>query len=175
MPIISKNILIACVSPIHIKITDFGISKRAINTSLRTNCGTTAYRALELLGMLPKNLKPGRSYSNAVDLWALGVVVHGILTSEIPFLDPDRDTIMTMTDQSTASDNTPDVDMEHLFKYCRDSTLFPGKPLYTNGMGDMWQDFVRNLMAMDHRDRPSAADPVKSRCLTEHDFELLRN
>lgn len=175
MPIIPKNILIASVSPIHVKITDFGISKRAIDTSLRTNCGTTAYRAPELLGMLPKNLKPGRSYSNAVDLWALGVVVHEILTSEIPFLDPDRDTIMTMTDQSTTSDDTPEVDMELLFKYCRDSTLFPGKPLYTNGMGDMWQDFVRKLMAVDPRDRPSAADALKSRCLTEHDFELLRN
>lgn len=125
--------------------------------------------------MLPKNLKLGRSYSNAVDLWALGVVVHEILTSEIPFLDRDRDTNMTMSDQFTNSDDTPEVDMELLFKYCRDPTLFPIEPLHTNGMGDVWQDFVRSLMAVDPRDRPSAPDALNSRCCTENDLEKLRN
>lgn len=172
---ILKNILIASLSPTRIKIADFGVSKRAIDTSLRTNCGTTAYRAPELLGILPRNLKPGRSYSNAVDLWALGVVVHEILTSEIPFLDPDRDTNMTGTDEVTTPDDTPEVDMELLYKYCRDLALFPTQALHTNGMGDMWQDFVRSLMAVNPRDRPSAADALNSRCLTEHDLEKLRS
>lgn len=124
--------------------------------------------------MLPRNLKPGRSYSNAVDLWALGVVVHEILTSEIPFLDSDTDTTMTITGLLCTSDDTPEVDMELLFKYCRDPALFPTQPLHTNGISDIWQDFVRSLMAVDPRDRPSATDALNSRCLTEHDLELLR-
>lgn len=125
--------------------------------------------------MLPRNLKPGRSYSNAVDLWALGVVVHEILTSEIPFLDSDTDTTMTITGELCTSDDTPEVDMELLFKYCRDPALFPTQPFHTNGISDIWQDFVRSLMAVDPRDRPSATDALNSRCLTEHDLELLRN
>lgn len=171
-----QNILIASISPIHVKITDFGISKRAIDTSLRTNCGTTAYRAPELLGLLPRNLKLGRSYSNAVDLWALGVVVHEILTSEIPFLEPDSDTNRTIADEPTTRDDSPPmVDMELLFQYCRDPTLFPSQSLHTSGMGDTWQAFVRSLLVVDPRDRPSAPHALNNGCFTENDLEILRN
>lgn len=101
-------------------------------------------------------------------------MVHEILTSEIPFLDPGRDTNMTITDQFTTCDDTPEVDMELLYKYCRDLALFPTQPLNANGMGDMWQDFVKSLMAVDPRDRPSAADALNSQCFTENDLEMLR-
>lgn len=88
------------------------MSKRAIDTSLPTNCGSTAYQVPEVLALLPKSLKPGPWYSNVVDLWALEVVVHEILISEILFLDRYCETNMTMTDQSTTPDVTPEVDME---------------------------------------------------------------
>lgn len=80
-----------------------------------------------------------------------------------------------MTDQFATCDDTPEVDMELLFQYCRDSALFPTQLLHTNGMGDMWQGFVKNLMAVDPRERPSAADALNSICFTEHDLEMLRN
>lgn len=66
------------------KIADFGISKRFKDTTLRTRVGSTAYMAPELIGMLPKELKD-ETYTNAVDIWSLGCVVHQLLTAEIPF------------------------------------------------------------------------------------------
>lgn len=124
--------------------------------------------------MLLRNLKLGQSYSNAVDLWALGVVVHEILTSEIPSLDPDKDTTMTITDQSITYDDTSKVDMELLLKYCCDSALFLTPCLYANRMSDIWQDFVRCLMAVDPSDCLGAVDALNSRCFTKNDFEMLR-
>lgn len=32
-------------------------------------------------------MRTGKHYTTAVDIWALEVVIHEILTSEIPFLD----------------------------------------------------------------------------------------
>jgi len=71
-------------SPIVIKIGDFGISKRVQNndTVLRTHCGTVAYMAPEVL---TANDDEDPKYTNAVDIWSLGCVVHKIVTGHTPF------------------------------------------------------------------------------------------
>ncbi|KAL0630970.1 hypothetical protein Q9L58_010180 [Maublancomyces gigas] len=82
-----QNVLIASASPIWVKITDFGVSKHAAGKSMQTNCGTFFHRAPEQQGLLPKYLTTRNNYTIAVDLWALGVVAHEVLTTEIPFLE----------------------------------------------------------------------------------------
>ena len=76
-----ENILVG----IHgeIKISDFGWSVHAPNNRRATMCGTLDY-------LPPEMIKPGNSenyYSQAVDLWSLGVLTYEFLCGEAPFED----------------------------------------------------------------------------------------
>lgn len=77
-----QNVLVVSLSPIKVKISDFGLSKRVVDgTELRTEVGTENYTAPEIVGLLS-----GRSsYSNAVDMWSLGCLVYYMLTKKMPF------------------------------------------------------------------------------------------
>ncbi|KAJ3483826.1 hypothetical protein NLG97_g7214 [Lecanicillium saksenae] len=77
------NILIARRRPLHIKLADFGLAKGS--GALQTYCGTPNFMAPELL-IMPQVLKlanpiPGKviSYTESVDIWALGIVIHELL------------------------------------------------------------------------------------------------
>ena len=69
------------------KIADFGISKRARDglTVLRTQTGTPAFAAPEVLGLTPPDDKTNGSYTAAVDIWSLGVIAYFMLTGETLF------------------------------------------------------------------------------------------
>jgi aurora kinase len=76
-----ENILVG----IHgeIKISDFGWSVHAPNNRRNTLCGTLDY-------LPPEMIKPGSQdnfYSQAVDLWSLGVLTYEFLVGEAPFED----------------------------------------------------------------------------------------
>ena len=76
-----ENILVG----IHgeIKISDFGWSVHAPNNRRNTMCGTLDY-------LPPEMIKPGSQenfYSQAVDLWSLGVLTYEFLCGEAPFED----------------------------------------------------------------------------------------
>ncbi|KAJ3574517.1 hypothetical protein NPX13_g4342 [Xylaria arbuscula] len=74
-----------------VKIADFGLSKRVEgNTALRTQVGTMAYVAPEVLGIftledlaLPRGTIP--VYSMAVDIWSLGLMVYRMRTGQAAF------------------------------------------------------------------------------------------
>lgn len=63
-----ENILVRIRDPLHVKLSDFGLSKAT--AKLHTFCGTHLYAA-------PEIYQPRRDvyYTNAVDIWSLGVVV----------------------------------------------------------------------------------------------------
>ncbi len=61
------NILIHSQNPLHIKLTDFGLSR--VSSDLTTFCGTAKYLAPEVYTK--------KSYTPVVDIWSLGVVVFG--------------------------------------------------------------------------------------------------
>lgn len=66
-----------------------------------------------------------QSYSKNVDLWALGVIVHQLLTSEIPFLESLQtvDSMMTvdlMQDSSYHSmQSAVMINTDLLYSFCR--------------------------------------------------------
>lgn len=65
-----------------IMITDFGLSKLRKNpddSTMDTTCGTPDYIAPEILMR--------RSYTNAVDMWSIGVVSYVLLCGALPFAD----------------------------------------------------------------------------------------
>lgn len=159
----SQNILIAAISPIWVKITDFGMAKREKNTSLRTNCGTSGYLAPEVLGFLPQKFKKGNqnSYTNSVDLWSLGVITHEVLTSEIPFLQKAPETVSLESGLDTGS-QAPEVDMELFFGYCQGFRGFPISSLQNSKVSEEGIDFVVRLLVVDPSARMSAKNIFKS-------------
>lgn len=166
-------------SPIWVKITDFGISKQSLGTSLRSGGGTACYQAPEQLGLLPRNMRTSTrdSYTKAVDLWALGAVVHEILTSEIPFLERYQDTEITdlcQIDPFLTSDSGPELNSELLYNYCRGSE-FPSEGFERDGVSEEGIDLVKSLMAANPRDRPAATDALKCRWLAGLEHQIIHS
>ncbi|KAK5464522.1 hypothetical protein LTR55_011735 [Exophiala xenobiotica] len=60
-----ENILLRSRTPIHIKLADFGLAQDG--SDLKTFCGSRMYAAPEIF--------LGQHYTNAVDIWSLGVIV----------------------------------------------------------------------------------------------------
>uniref|UniRef100_A0A7E4VIM0 Non-specific serine/threonine protein kinase n=1 Tax=Panagrellus redivivus TaxID=6233 RepID=A0A7E4VIM0_PANRE len=68
----------------HVKLTDFGLCKEAINENEKTHtfCGTIEYMAPEIL------LKIG--HNHAVDWWSLGALMFDMMTGGPPFTADNR-------------------------------------------------------------------------------------
>lgn len=141
-----------------VKIADFGVSKLEKDTYLRTAAGTLAYSAPEIFGLLPKRLRPRDIYTNAVDMWSLGCLVHEMLTTERPFLegpqeqDPDFD---SMTCE-------PQADIDLIIDFCRNHRDFPEDALKRSGVSPNEKSFVRQLLMPDPRLRLSAVNALAS-------------
>jgi serine/threonine protein kinase len=69
----------------HICLTDFGLSKVALEAS--TVCGTPEFTA-------PEILQEGGTYDKTVDFWSLGVMLYDMLTGSPPFTGHNRKKIM---------------------------------------------------------------------------------
>lgn len=72
----------------RIKIADFGITKQADGTELRTKyIGTMAYLAPEIRGIYTADFEDEdkSTYSFAVDIWAVGVITFRMITGQLPF------------------------------------------------------------------------------------------
>ncbi|KAF1811914.1 serine/threonine-protein kinase-like protein [Eremomyces bilateralis CBS 781.70] len=79
-----ENILVGMYG--EIKISDFGWSVHAPNNRRDTMCGTLDYLPPEMISGRSKN-GGDRTYSEKVDLWALGVLTYEFLVGEAPFED----------------------------------------------------------------------------------------
>lgn len=123
---------------------------------LNTHCGTNGYQSPEQLGLLPSCFGTGKPYTTAVDIWAFGVVVHELLTSEIPFLDKYQPT------ESTYPRNTgTSLDMQLLHQYCTGDP-FPVEKLQQNCVSEEGIDFVKSLMVVNPTNRVSAREALAS-------------
>lgn len=74
-----------------ILITDFGLAstrKAGDDVTMKTTCGTPEYIAPEILLRKP--------YTNAVDMWAIGVITFILLSGEMPFDDESRTRLYRM-------------------------------------------------------------------------------
>lgn len=155
----------ASLLPLWVKITDFGISKRWADTALQTRCGTILYQAPELHRLLPKEMRTeGDQYTWSVDMWALGVIVHQLLTSQIPFTEVLSMSAGSTYFQSTATSSAHDGWL--LVQYCSGKP-FPVASLNEHGASATAIGFVKRLMIVNPKDRVSAADALLDGWFTE--------
>lgn len=72
----------------HISLTDFGLSKEAVDdTKAYSFCGTVEYMAPEVVNR--------RGHTTAADWWSFGVLMYEMLTGSLPFQGSNRKETMT--------------------------------------------------------------------------------
>lgn len=155
-----QNILIASQQPLLVKIADFGVSKYTNGTQLDTRTGTPGYYAPEQIGINWCGGQP-RVYTTAVDIWALGCVVHEMLTGEFPFLEPAYTGTQVSGLTADSQYNTmveAQVDFPALLKFCNGTTEFPTNCLRRSGASDAAVTFLKSLLVPDPDSRLSAND-----------------
>ncbi|KAG0639771.1 kinase-like domain-containing protein [Tuber brumale] len=132
-----QNILLVSYSPLWVKIGDFGVTKRIVHdeTALRTSVWTMHYGAPETLGLTDAETS---EYTNAVDLWSLGCVLHKALTNTTPF-----------------------TNMRAFSAFCHRLIVFPSAKLYESHVSHSGIDFILKLMALDPASRPAAGEALK--------------
>jgi serine/threonine protein kinase len=122
-----------------IKISDFGITKRAQeeSTALRTRIGTRGYLAPEVIGLFTLDdmsvNEPTQTYTSAVDIWALGEITFRMITRNSVFAEP-RD----------------------LYNYVVVNRPFPRDLLSRCNASSICCDFVEFSMGRSARERPTA-------------------
>lgn len=118
------------------KIIDFGfaLQLQSADQKLRVFCGTPSYMAPELV--------MGKEYSGfSTDMWALGVVLFGMLTGQLPFQGRTE---------------------PHLYaKIRRASVCFP------DGVSEQSQRVIHTMLRIDAPSRTTAAQALQHRWVTQ--------
>lgn len=122
-----------------VRIGDFGIAKRvnADETALRTITGTRQYMAPELDPWLVDD-EEAHSYTQAVDIWALGILLFQMLTLQAAFKDPSS-----------------------LRKYFKGKTTFPKEPLLQERITAPCIEFLMAALQPKPADRPTSKDTFR--------------
>ena len=146
------NIFVVQSSPLwSIKLGDFGISKRIENsgTNLRTFLGTFAYMAPEFFDYVDDGDEESSTYTNAVDLWALGCIMYQLYTHEVPF--------------------PPNSNLAPLKRYCMGKKPFPLDPLRKNNVTKLSAEFIMRLLEPRPSSRLTAQEALGTAWLNSVD------
>lgn len=115
-------------------ITDFGLAssrKKGDECLMKTTCGTPEYIAPEILVRKP--------YTNAVDMWALGVISYILLSGTMPFEDDNR--------------------MRLYQQILKGKYSFSGEPWPS--VSNLAKDFVERILTVDPSERLTAGQALK--------------
>lgn len=119
-----------------VKVADFGFAKNFGEEKLITSCGSPGYVAPEVL--------TEDTYTNAVDMWSVGVIIYILLSGYPPFYD----------------DAPPKI-----FKKITEAKYDFNDPAWEN-VSDMAKDLIRKLLVRDPEERLTAAECLKHPWLT---------
>lgn len=133
-----------------IKIVDFGLAKRAVESHLETICGTPQYVAPEVIQGVP-----GNKYDPKVDMWSAGVIMFILLGGYPPFYD----------------EHEP-----RLFQKIRRGLFSFDDPVW-NDVSATAKDLIRKLLVVDPSGRLTATQALAHEwfkdCPSTDDKELL--
>lgn len=113
--------------------------------------------APELLGLLPREVRCGLEYTNAIDLWALGCLIYELLTLENPF----QDRTLEINVSGVATSSHIPVDTYLLSEFCKGNVQLPTESLRQAGAAESAIEFIQSLLVADPRSRMLAADGMK--------------
>jgi serine/threonine protein kinase len=114
-----------------VKVADFGFAKNFGEEKLMTSCGSPGYVAPEVL--------TEDTYTNAVDMWSVGVIVYILLSGYPPFFDESPPKIFKKITE---------------VKYDFDDPAW-------DGVSETAKDLIRKLLVKDPVSRLNATDALK--------------
>lgn len=122
--------------PWWVKLSDFGISKRAADNLAASSTlkGTLRYMAPELLGFGGSGVESDSRNTKAADMWALGEIAFQMLTKELTFKD-----------------------MRILSDYVRSLQSFPSAVLRARNVSEVGINFIYSIMQPKPESRQIAA------------------
>lgn len=148
------------LDPIHVKITDFGVSKRMVNTQLRTRVGTVGYTAPEVLGILPVSTHDN-SYGSSVDLWAMGCIIYELFTLRRPFDTAARNEPRSDMLSGVLAQISTEVDMPSFYSFCLGGDTHILEVLRQSGVSVDAVGVVEALLRRDPSSRLSASKALE--------------
>lgn len=138
---------------------------------MTTRIGTPNYIAPEVQGL--SGYRRGPTYTQAVDIWALGVLTHELYTGTLPFTDNSYDDEETSGIVYDSVDNLPtnEVSPTQIVEYCKkkDGSAFPDTTLREAGASDSLLSFILSVLCPDLQKRLSASGALEHVWITVTD------
>ncbi len=134
--------------PWWVKLSDFGISKRAADNLGGTSTlrgGTMGYMAPELFGFVKSGEESDSCKGQAADMWALGEIAFQMLTKE-----------QTFEDKSL------------LLTYVRSPSIFPSNVLHAHHVSEIGISFIEGIMQPNPQDRQKAMQALLHAWMEPH-------
>lgn len=140
-------------------ITDFGLAssrKKGDECLMKTTCGTPEYIAPEILVRKP--------YTNAVDMWALGVISYILLSGTMPFEDDNRMRLyrQILKGKYSFSGEVSTLNASASAEAWRpraNACLLPPQPWPS--VSNLAKDFVERILTVDPSERLTAGQALK--------------
>ncbi|CAG2055141.1 unnamed protein product [Timema podura] len=150
----------AGISDATVKLADFGVSKiELFESGSKTFVGTKSYMAPEIL------MNPGASYSNKVDIWSLGILLHECQAGG-PVKEGNWSTSWLITEHPRLGVTLPVLGLRGLGRWfigtslggCREPvSLTGGRPIfYQSSIGEnnlVVPDFTARMLSLDPEER----------------------
>lgn len=134
-----------------VKLGDFGMSKRVHNeqTAFHTSINAV-YSAPEMLGLVSEDEEG--TYTNAVDMWALGCLMHWLLTYRGPFGATSRSS------------------QRHLYAYALGKETLSVDAMNAEKVPDEVQSLIQQLLAPNPKDRITSTEAVGHRYFWDESY-----